>query len=131
MTADDAHARGQPQNGRQPSTSSTSLPAIQPTAAAQREGFAQALAELSRGERAADKLERELHAFETKLEELLSSMGMTEAELDAMEDVCDDGDADAGDGDGDGEEDDRTPGREGNASSTATHDCSLANDTKA
>ncbi|CAK7204454.1 hypothetical protein SEUCBS139899_007211 [Sporothrix eucalyptigena] len=41
---------------------------------------------IRRGERAADKLERELHAFEAKLEELLSSMGMTEADLDAMED---------------------------------------------
>ncbi|CAK7564445.1 MAG: hypothetical protein SEPTF4163_002337 [Sporothrix epigloea] len=145
MTADDARgARGQPPNGRQPttaSTSSTSLPA-------EREGFAQALAELSsttsasphayddahldvframgrgrkrllgkcrlaeppptrptlaqKGERAADKLERELHAFETKLEELLSSMGITEAELDAMEAAGDVRDA----GVGAGEEDD-------------------------
>ncbi|ERS98427.1 uncharacterized protein SPSK_11039 [Sporothrix schenckii 1099-18] len=72
-----------------PSTTSSSLPPDDqpPTSvAAQRAGLAQALEELSRGERAADKLERELQAFEAKLEELLSSMGMSEEDLDATRD---------------------------------------------
>ncbi|CAK7266881.1 hypothetical protein SEPCBS119000_002256 [Sporothrix epigloea] len=85
MTVNDASSA----QGRQPSAGPPSPP-LASTAASQRQGFAQALAELSRGERAADKLERELHAFETKLEELLSSMGMTAADLDAMEAAGDD-----------------------------------------
>ena len=67
-----------------------------------------------RGERAADKLERELHAFEAKLEELLSSMGMTEADLDAIEGVGDDEDGE------DNEDDENDKAGEGKKGTTAT-----------
>lgn len=54
----------------------------------------------NRGERAADQLERELNVFEAKLEELLLSMGMTDADLDELDNAGGGGDAAATDTDG-------------------------------
>lgn len=47
----------------------------------------QALEELAKGERAAAKLESELQAFEAKLDSLLTSLGMTEADLEDDDEV--------------------------------------------
>ncbi|EFX01802.1 hypothetical protein CMQ_8268 [Grosmannia clavigera kw1407] len=75
-------------------SSSASQPPIG-TLAAQRAGLTQALEELARGERTADKLELELGAFEAKLDQLLGLLGVSEEDLED-EGGVDDGDEQIG-----------------------------------
>ncbi|CAK7233470.1 hypothetical protein SCUCBS95973_008605 [Sporothrix curviconia] len=76
-------------------------------------------------------LERELHAFEAKLEELLASMGMNEADLDVPEDAGGDGEDEAGEGEDQDDDHDEASGNIGNDASTTTNGGPSGNNGKA
>ncbi|KAL2165162.1 hypothetical protein VTH06DRAFT_458 [Thermothelomyces fergusii] len=75
---------GASRNGSDPSATQE-LPTSSPSSSSVGDSLAQALRDLARGEQTASSLEANLTSLENKLDEILAALGVSAADLDALD----------------------------------------------